>query len=104
MTSQSPGETTPAPDPVGDQVRQVGTAMLRGGLVPGAVVAVVVVVVAVLLTGTGGLGTAVVAAAATRTESRGCHRRSDFPASREEWRRHLDVRLATDGEPVVEIA
>jgi hypothetical protein len=58
MTSQSPGETSPAADPVGEQVRQVGTTMLRGGLVPGAVVAVVVVVVAVLLTGVGGLGTA----------------------------------------------
>ena len=50
------------------------------------------------------VGTAVVAAAAARPESRGCHRRSDFPAPRDEWRRHLDVRLATDGQAVVEMA
>ena len=25
------------------------------------------------------------------TESRGCHRRTDFPEPRDEWRRHLDV-------------
>ena len=36
---------------------------------------------------------AVVGAARTRTESRGCHRRSDFPEPRDEWLRHLDVTL-----------
>jgi L-aspartate oxidase len=40
---------------------------------------------------------AVVAAATARTESRGCHRRSDFPESRAEWLRHLDVRLGAGG-------
>jgi L-aspartate oxidase len=44
---------------------------------------------------------AVVAAAATRTESRGCHRRSDFPDTREQWRRTLSVRLGDDRQPVV---
>ena len=39
----------------------------------------------------------VVLAATTRTESRGCHRRTDHPESRDEWLRHLDVRLAEDG-------
>ena len=40
---------------------------------------------------------AVVVAARTRTESRGCHRRSDFPEPREEWLRHLDVTLDATG-------
>jgi L-aspartate oxidase len=43
------------------------------------------------------VASAVVLAAATRTESRGCHRRTDHPVSRDEWLRHLDVRLAGDG-------
>ncbi len=40
---------------------------------------------------------AVVAAATARAESRGCHRRSDFPESRAEWLRHLDVHLGATG-------
>ncbi|WP_433799601.1 hypothetical protein [Actinomycetospora sp. CA-084318] len=44
---------------VGAQVHQVSTAMLRGGLVPAAVVAVIVVVLAGVLAGGAGLGTAV---------------------------------------------
>jgi L-aspartate oxidase len=42
---------------------------------------------------------AAVGAAAERLESRGCHRRSDFPDPRPEWRTHLDVVLG-DAEPV----
>ena len=43
------------------------------------------------------VASAVVAAAARRTESRGCHRRTDFPQPRDEWLRHIDVRLDGDG-------
>jgi L-aspartate oxidase len=44
------------------------------------------------------VGTAVVAAGHARTESRGCHRRSDFPTPRNRWRRHLEIRLDADGQ------
>ena len=45
---------------------------------------------------------AVLAAAAARTESRGCHRRSDHPEPRPEWVTHLQVGLssAADTGPV----
>jgi len=39
---------------------------------------------------------AVVAAAASRTESRGCHRRTDHPDPCDEWLVHLDVSLAPE--------
>jgi L-aspartate oxidase len=48
------------------------------------------------------VATAVVAAARARTESRGCHRRSDHPEPRTEWRRHLDVVLDATGSISVE--
>lgn len=41
---------------------------------------------------------AVVAAATARTESRGCHRRSDFPEPLDAWLRHLDVQPDDNGE------
>jgi L-aspartate oxidase len=43
------------------------------------------------------VATAVVAAAAARTESRGCHRRTDHPDPRDVWRRSLDVRVDLGG-------
>ncbi len=39
------------------------------------------------------VASAVVAAARTRTESRGCHRRTDFPLADDAWVTHLDVSL-----------
>jgi L-aspartate oxidase len=41
---------------------------------------------------------AVVAAATARTESRGCHRRTDHPQSRDVWLTHLEVGLGPVGE------
>jgi L-aspartate oxidase len=39
------------------------------------------------------VATAVAAAALARTESRGCHRRTDTPEQRDEWKRHLSVSI-----------
>ena len=48
------------------------------------------------------LAQAVLAAAGTRTESRGCHVRTDFPERDELWQRASnDVRLDGTGRPVV---
>ena len=40
----------------------------------------------------------VTGAAGMRTESRGCHRRSDFPERRAGWRVHIDTRMDAAGE------
>jgi L-aspartate oxidase len=48
------------------------------------------------------LAQAVLAAAGTRTESRGCHVRTDFPERDDEWQRASnEVRLDATGRPVV---
>ena len=46
------------------------------------------------------LASAVVASASARTESRGCHRRTDWPDQRTEWMRHLTCTLS-DGEIMI---
>jgi L-aspartate oxidase len=43
------------------------------------------------------VASAVVAAATARTESRGCHRRTDHPESRGVWLTHLHVRIDPGG-------
>lgn len=40
---------------------------------------------------------AVTQAALSRTESRGCHRRSDYPTKQSHWLRHIDIKLAELG-------
>ncbi|MEJ2868749.1 hypothetical protein WCD74_13335 [Actinomycetospora sp. OC33-EN08] len=64
---ESPPAATPDEDrlaeAVGAQVHEVSTAMLRGGLIPGAVVAVVVVVIGALVAGGAGAGTTLLGAA-----------------------------------------
>jgi len=42
------------------------------------------------------IGVLVAAAAQRRTESRGCHRRSDFTTTDDRWRRHTLLRLGSD--------
>ncbi|MEU5263701.1 L-aspartate oxidase [Amycolatopsis sp. NPDC021455] len=44
---------------------------------------------------------ALLAAAVRRTESRGCHVRTDFPARDDGWRRSQHIRLSPSGQPVL---
>jgi len=50
------------------------------------------------------VATAVVAAALARTESRGCHRRTDHPDSRSEWLTHLTVAVPVERSAPVDIS
>lgn len=47
------------------------------------------------------LSTVLVDAAVRREESRGCHRRSDVRADRDDWLVHVDTQVDGDGVPVV---
>ena len=49
------------------------------------------------------VASAVVQSALARTESRGCHRRTDHPERREEWAVHLDVCLDPDSPAGVSV-
>jgi L-aspartate oxidase len=44
---------------------------------------------------------ALLAAAVRRTESRGCHVRTDFPSPDDGWRRSQHIRLSPSGQPVL---
>ncbi len=44
---------------------------------------------------------ALLAAAVRRTESRGCHVRTDFPTPDGAWRRSQLIRLSPSGQPVL---
>lgn len=44
---------------------------------------------------------ALLSAAVRRTESRGCHVRTDFPAPSDTWRRSQHIRLSPSGQPVL---
>jgi succinate dehydrogenase/fumarate reductase flavoprotein subunit len=48
------------------------------------------------------VASAVVAAARTRTESRGCHRRTDWTEPREIWRTHLTISVDIHGELAID--
>ena len=48
------------------------------------------------------VASAMVASALRRTESRGCHRRTDHPEPDDAWRRHLAVTLGADGRITVD--
>ncbi|HEX2301469.1 MAG TPA: L-aspartate oxidase, partial [Pseudonocardiaceae bacterium] len=45
---------------------------------------------------------AVLAAATARTESRGCHLRTDYPGSCPQWQRSITVTLDDAGVPVAD--
>ncbi|MPZ82904.1 MAG: L-aspartate oxidase [Actinophytocola sp.] len=45
---------------------------------------------------------ALIAAAAARTESRGCHVRDDFPAVDPDWAHGLTIRLTPSGQPMLD--
>jgi L-aspartate oxidase len=47
------------------------------------------------------IAAAVSSVALARTESRGCHRRDDWPEPRNEWLVHLDIRMTVDGDLAV---
>jgi aspartate oxidase len=48
------------------------------------------------------VSTMVAGAASLRTESRGCHRRGDFPETSPQWAQRIELRVA-DGEVVARV-
>ncbi|MGF6881137.1 L-aspartate oxidase [Nocardia sp. GAS34] len=96
------GNVPDAPDPASvsaggySEFAPVGDDSRAGATLPGGLSTAVAGLEDAALTLT---ARALLVAATARTESRGCHTRSDHPDARDDLRRSLPVRLGADGRP-----